>query len=134
MTKKEYLFALLFLVVGAAILVTGIIAGEAQSEEIARMERIERTINRTAEYFGYESMGIIDVYEISKRNGNIYDGPAVTKELFDRKNMEVPDNTFTVHFTDIDGVIVHKLYVFEGERKQPIMQQQIKQIYLYGTI
>ena len=134
MTKKEYLFALLFLVVSVTFLVTGVIVGEAQSAEIARIERIEQTINRTAQYFGYESLGVVDCYEVSKRNGNIYDGPAITKELFEQNGLTVPDNTFTTYFCEQDGVLIHKLYVFEGERTQPIMQQNIEQIYLYGTI
>ena len=136
MKRKEYLFALLFLVAIVTFLVTGVIVGEAQSAEIARIERIEQTINRTAQYFGYESLGVVDCYEVSKRNGNIYDGPAITKELFEQNGLSVPDNTFTTYFCERDGIMIHKMYVFEGERKltQPVMQQKIDKIYLYGTI
>lgn len=135
MKTKTYILGGLFLAVCVMLLTIGVIEGERQSAEIARIQRIERQLDRLAEYMGYESMGVVDIYEVSRRNGSIYDGPAVQHYLYEQNGLEYTENDFDFYFGELeDDVMVFKKVVYEGEVKEPIFEQKIEKIYLYAQI
>ena len=135
MKTKHYILGGLLLAVCVTLLTFGIIVGERQSAEAARIQRIERELDRVAEYMGYESMGVVDIYEVSRRNGSIYDGPAVQRYLYEQNGLEYTDNDFDFYFGEIeDDVMVIKKVVYEGEKKEPIFEQKIVKVYLYAQI
>lgn len=116
------------------ILLTAICIGGANAAERAKIERVERVLERTAEQSGYESLGVIDAYAISQRNGKTYDGPAVRAELFKRAGLEVPENCWAFTVGTLDGIMLIQLVVYEGEQKKPIFDQKVEKTYLYGVL
>lgn len=135
MKTKTYILGGLVLAVCVMLLTIGIIVGERQSAEAARIQRIERQLDRVAEYMGYESMGVVDIYEVSRRNGSIYDGPAIQRYLYEHNGLVYTDNDFDFYFGEIeDDVMVFKKVVYEGEVKEPIFEQKIVKVYLYAQI
>ena len=84
---------------------------------------------------GYESMGVVDIYEVSRRNGSIYDGPAIKRQLYEQSGVEYTENDFDFYFGELeDDVMVFKKVVYEGEVKEPIFEQKIVKVYLYAQI
>lgn len=135
MKTKTYILGGLFLALCVMLLTIGVIAGERQSAEIARIQRIEKQLDRLAEYMGYESMGVVDIYEVSRRNGSIYDGPAIKRQLYEQSGVEYTENDFDFYFGELeDDVMVFKKVVYEGEVKEPIFEQKIVKVYLYAQI
>ena len=135
MKTKHYILVGLFLAVCVMLLTIGVISGERQSAEIARIQRIEKQLDRLAEYMGYESMGVIDIYEVSKRNGSIYDGPAINRQLYEQIGAEYTENDCDFYFGELeDDVMIFKKVVYEGEKKEPIFEQKIVKVYLYAQI
>lgn len=135
MKTKTYILGGIILAVCVMLLTIGVIEGERQSAEIARIQRIEKQLNRIAEYMGYESMGVVDIYEVSRRNGSIYDGPAIKRQLYEQSGAEYTENDFDFYFGEIeDDVMVFKKVVYEGEVKEPIFEQKIVKVYLYAQI
>lgn len=116
------------------LLATAIYIGEANAAENERIARVERVLQRTAELSGYESLGVVDSYAISQRNGKLYDGPAIRAELFGRAGLEEPDNCWPFTFDTFDGVTFIKLVVYKGEQTEPIFQQEVEKVYLYGLL
>ena len=116
------------------LLATAICIGEANAAEREKIDRVERVLKRTAELSGYESLGVIDAYAISQRNGKTYDGPAVRAELFKRAGLEVPENCWAFTADTLDGIMLVKLVVYEGEQKEPIFDQKVEKTYLYGVL
>ena len=133
MTKKTFV-AIISAMVAFFLIATGIYIGGANAAENERVARVERVLQRTAELSGYESLGIIDAYAVSQRNGKVYDGPAVINELFTRNGLETPDNRWATTFDEFDGVLFIKLVVYKGEQTEPIFQQEVDKVYLYGVL
>lgn len=132
--KSENCFVLFMAIAAIALLATGIFIGEAQSAELERIDRIEDTLDRIAEQCGYINLGVIDAYAVSKENGYVYDGPAVRAALFERAGLESPENCWAFGLDEYDGAYLLKLVVYKGEQQEPIWQQEVDQVYLYGIV
>lgn len=131
--KKEAMVVISAMVV-ILLIATGIYIGEANAAELERISRVEGILNRTAGLSGYESLGVIDGYAISQRNGKTYDGPAIRDELFGRAGMEAPDNCWAFTLDTVDGITLIKLVVYKGEITEPIFDQEVEKVYLYGVL
>lgn len=116
-----------------AVFTTVIWIGEANSAERARIKRVEEALEKTAKTTGYESLGVIDGYTISKENGCIYSGPAIKAELARRAGIDL-NNSWSFTFGEESGIELLRLVVYEGEQKEPIFQQNVERIYIYGLI
>ena len=135
MKTKTYILGGIILAIFAISLVVGIVIGEQQTAELKMKERVELALERAAEYTGYESLGVVDAYEVSKRNNCIYDGPAIKRELFERNGLETPKNTLDFWFGETDdGVMLYKMVVYSDEAKEPLIREKVEKVYLYGQI
>lgn len=132
--KKEFFVVIISAMVAFTFVVTGMYIGGARAAENERISRVEVILSRMAELSGYESLGIIDSYAISQRNGKLYDGPAIRAELFGRKGLEEPENCWPFTFDTVEGITLIKLVVYKGEQTEPIFQQEIEKVYLYGLM
>jgi hypothetical protein len=135
MKTKNYILFGIFVVFVMAFLVYGITVGERQSAELAMKHRVEEALERAAKQTGYESLGVVDIYEISRRNGNLYDGPAIRQELFKQNGLDVPANAWSFWFGETDdGVLLYKLVTYKGEKTGSIFDMEVDKVYLYGEI
>ena len=135
MKTKTYILGGIILAIFAISLVTGIVIGERQTAELQMKERVELALERAAEYTGYESLGVVDGYAVSKRNGCIYDGPAIKQALFEQNGLETPKNTLDFWFGETDdGVMLYKMVVYSDEAKEPLIREKVEKVYLYGQI
>lgn len=132
--KRENYLVLVMAIVAIGLLATGIFIEEAQSAELDRIDRIEQTLDRIAEQCGYENLGVIDAYAVSKETGYMYNGPAVRAALFERASLEAPENCWAFGLDEYEGAYLVKLVVYKGEQKEPIWQQEVDQVYLYGVL
>ena len=131
--KKEYCLVLGAAIIVLTIMVFGICIGEIKSAELERICRVEEVLEETAGRAGYVNLGVIDGYAISRRNGKSYDGPAIRDELFGRVGLEVPENSWAFTAGEVDGVGLIRFVTYKGEMKEPITEQEVDQIYLYGV-
>lgn len=135
MKTKNYILFGLFLIIVIAFFIFGITAGEQQAAELAKKARVEEALERAAKQTGYESLGVVDIYEVSKRNGNLYDGPAIKRELFKQNGLDVPDNAWSFWFGETDdGVMLFKMVTYKGEKTGSIFDMEVDKVYLYGEI
>ena len=70
---RENKFTVVAAIVAIVLVMAGIFIGETKQAELEKIGRVERILNRTAELSGYKSLGVIDAYAISQRNGYTYD-------------------------------------------------------------
>ena len=131
--KKEYAFVIIMVVIVLAAFTAVIWVSEAHSAEQARIQRVEEQLKSVASVTGYESLGVIDGYAISKENGMLYDGPAIKAELAKRAGRNL-DNSWTFTFGEEQGVMLMRLVVYEGEITEPIFDQKVSKIYIYGSL
>lgn len=128
MKTKHYILGGIILTIFAISLVVGIVVGEQQTIELERKERVELALERVAEYTGYESLGVIDAYEV-------YDGPTIKLELFEQNGMEVPKNALDLWFGETDdGVMLYEILVYSDEAKKPLIREKVEKVYLYAQI
>lgn len=133
--KKQYVAMILFIAVSAIFLTVGIYMGEAQSAEIRRIERTIAILDRLEKTTGYKSLGVIDAYAVSQETGCIYDGKAIDERLFAQAGIEYSDNSFDFFIDETDDEVqIFKKIVYKGEQREPILQQEIEAIYLYGML
>lgn len=131
---RENKFTVVAAIVAIVLMMTGIFIGETKQAELEKIGRVERILNRTAELSGYKSLGVIDAYAISQRNGYTYDGPAVRAALFERAGMESPENCWVWTFDTFDGVTFMKIDVYNDDDTRPVTQREVIKTYLYGVI
>lgn len=131
--KRENAIVVIAAFLVLAVFTTVIWIGEANSAEQARIKRVEEALEKTAKTTGYESLGVIDGYAISKANGSIYSGPAIHAELARRAGIDLR-NSWSFTFGEESGIELLRLVVYEGEQKEPIFQQNVERIYIYGLI
>ena len=131
--KKEYTIVLLLAVAAIALMCVGICIGEMQSCKLDRINRVEDILERTAEQSGYVSLGVIDGYAISQRNGYTYDGPAIRDELFRRAGLEVPENSWAFDLGEQDGIYLVRFVAYKGSPREPVTEQEVDQVYVYGV-
>lgn len=125
-----------FIVLSAIFLTVGIIVGENQSQEIAMIQRTEAYLNNLCQMTGYKNLGIIDGYAVSQETGCLYNGRAVDERLFEQNGMAYTPNQwdFFISETD-DGATIWKKVIYKGdEPHEPILQQEVEAIYLYGML
>lgn len=132
--KKEYFIVVVSAMVVVVLLTVGIYVGKAKAAELERIGRVERALNRTAELSGCESLGVIDGYAVSQRNGKVYDGPAIRDELFGRAGLEAPENCWAFTLDTMEGITLIRLVVYKGEITEPVLQQEVEKVYLYGVL
>lgn len=133
--KKSNIIVAIFAAVAFLAIAMGIYFGEVQSAELSRIQRVEKALDRTAAITGYESLGVIDSFKVSKQNGSyIYDGQAIEAELARRAGRDLT-NSWTFTFGEENGVELIKLVVYKkGNGSKPIWEQEVDKIYLYGFI
>ena len=132
--KKEYTFVIVMAVIVLAAFTAVIWISEAQSSEQARVQRVEEQLKSVASVTGYESLGVIDGYAISKENGMLYDGPAIKAELAKRAGRNL-DNSWTFTFGEEQGIMLLRLVVYkDGEQTKPMFEREIEKTYLYGSL
>ena len=131
--KREYTIVLITLIASIILMGVGICVGENQTARIESIERVEDMLDRTAEHIGAISLGVIDGYAISKRNGYVYDGPAIREELFGRAGLEVPENSWAFDLGEREGIYLVRFVTYKGPMRQPITEQTVDQVYLYGV-
>ena len=131
--RREYAFVIIMAVIVLAAFTAVIWISEAQSSEQARVQRVEEQLKSVASVTGYESLGVIDGYSISKANGCIYDGPAIQAELAKRAGRDL-SNSWTFTFGEEQGVMLMRLVVYEGEKTEPVFDQKVSKIYIYGSL
>ena len=131
--KKSNIIVAIFAAVAFLAIAMGIYFGEVQSAELSRIQRVEEALDRTAEITGYESLGIIDSFKVSRQNGSIYDGPAIVDELERRAGRDLT-NSWTFTFGEENGIDLIKLIVYKTGKTDttPIWEQEIDKVYLYG--
>lgn len=131
---KKY-FVVATIVVALALMVTGIIVGSSHKER-DQIDRAKVILYNTAKEHGYVNLGVIDGTAISKRNGMIYDGPAIIKELFNRNGMITPENSWSFYdIGETEGVTLVRLVTYKGpvSRRTPRTQQRVDKVYVYGV-
>lgn len=133
METKKIVIAIIAMVVMVGLLITGISYAETKIGEMKERARMEEALEYLSQKTGWINLGTVDAYEISKKSGLMYDGPGILKELFERKGLSVPENHWIFHY-DFDGVTLNKLVVYKGPVTEPVWEQQIDEIYIYGTI
>lgn len=130
---------LVLITIVSILVVLGTVAGVSYAEskiiENKRRARVEEALERVAQETGYESLGIVDAYQVSQDAGYAYSGQAVMKALFERRGEEPPTNYWTF-LVDVDfgKTTIRKMVVYKGEVTEPIFEQEVDKIYLYGTI
>lgn len=132
--KKMILIAIV-LILGVLGTSVGVSYDVSKIMENKQRARVEEALERVAQETGYESLGTVDAYQVSRDAGHMYSGQAVIKALFERRGEEPPTNYWT-WLVDVDfgKTTIHKMVVYKGEPKEPIFEQEVDKIYLYGTI
>lgn len=132
--KKEYTFIVLMSIVTLVVMTIGICIGEAQAEKFRRIDRVNDVLERTAEQTGYVNLGVIDGTEISKRNGMLYDGPAIREELFGRAGLEVPENSWAFGIGECEGIYLVRYVVYKTDPHcKALSEQEVEATYIYGV-
>lgn len=134
--KKSNIIVTIFAAVAFLAIAMGIYFGEVQSAELSRIQRVEKALDRTAAITGYESLGVIDSFKVSKQNGScLYDGPAIVDELERRAGRDLT-NSWTFTFSEENGIDLVKLIVYKTGKTDttPIWEQEIDKVYLYGFV
>ena len=131
--KKENLFIIVAAIIVLVLLCIGVGIGEIQSSRLERIERVEDILDETARRCGYISLGVIDGTAISKKNGYMYDGPAIRAELFKRIGEEVPENSWAFDFGEKDGIYLVRFVEYKGQQHGAVMDQEIERTYIYGV-
>lgn len=111
----------------------GVSIGESLNNKFARIERVEDILDETARQCGYISLGVIDGTAISKKNGYTYDGPGIRAELFKRFGLEVPENYWAFELGEKEGIHLIRFVVYKGEQQEPVTEQEVDRIYIYGV-
>lgn len=122
-------------ILGILVTVVGVSYDVSKIMENKRRARVEEALERVAQETGYESLGTVDAYQVSRDAGYMYSGQAVMKALFERRGEEPPTNYWT-WLVDVDfgETVIHKMVVYKGEQTEPIFEQEVDRVYLYGTI
>ncbi len=132
--KKSNIFVIILAAVAFMAIAMGIYFGEVQSAELSRIQRVEEALDRTAAITGYESLGVIDSFSVSRQNGSwIYDGSAIEAELERRAGRDLT-NSWTFTFGEENGIELIKLVVYKGNSSKPKWEQEIETVYLYGFV
>ena len=111
----------------------GVGIGESLNNKFARIERVEEILDETARHCGYISLGVIDGTTISRKNGYMYDGPGIRAELFKRFGLEVPENYWTFELGEKEGIHLIRFVVYKGEQREPVTEQEVDRVYIYGV-
>lgn len=132
--KKMVIIAIV-LILGVLGTAVGVSYDVSKIMENKRRARVEEALERVAQETGYESLGTVDAYQVSRDAGYVYSGQAVMKALFERRGEEPPTNYWTF-LVDVDfgETTIHKMVVYKGEVTEPIFEQEVDKIYLYGTV
>ena len=131
--KRENAIVVILAALFVCVFITVVYIGETRATERARINDVETALERTAQISGYESLGVIDAYAISKANGSIYNGPAIHAELEKRAGREL-NNSWTFTFGEERGIQLLRLVVYKGQRTEPVFDQEIEKIYIYGSM
>lgn len=131
--KNEYVFIIVMAIAALIFMGIGICVGEMESDKLGRINRAEELLEEVAERGNHVSLGTIDGYAISRKNGKTYDGPAIREELFKRIGKDVPENSWAFELGEYEGIYLVRFVEYEGERHEPITEQTEKAVYLYGV-
>lgn len=135
MKTNQFVCIIIVLVVSMAFITMGIVVGENNTRDMRIKEMTEDYLSQYAKLAGCKSLGVIDAYEVSQETGCIYDGRRIEQRLFEQNGLEFEDNTFDFFVEETaNGVLIFRKVVYEGEQRQPIMQQPVKEVYLYGLM
>lgn len=132
--KKENIFVVVMAAIAIIVLTVAVCIGEAKSAELEKISRVEQVLDRTAKLSGYESLGVIDAYAVSKETGYVYNGPAVKEALFSRIGLEVPESYWVFTIEEFDGIALMKMVVYRDDDPRPLLQRDVEQVYLYGVL
>ena len=133
METRKIVIAIITAVIMIGLLITGISYAETKIGEMKERARMEEALEYLSQKTGWISLGTVDAYEISKKSGLMYDGPGILKELFERRGMSVPENHWIFRY-DFGGVTLNKMVVYKGPVQSPVWEQEVDEIYIYGTI
>ena len=65
----------------------------------------------------------------------VYDGPAIKRELFEQNGLEAPKNALALWFGETDdGVMLYEILVYNDEAKEPLIREKVEKVYLYAQI
>lgn len=131
--NKENVFVVIMAIIALVLICVGIGIGEMESTRIGKIERAEDVLSRTARQTGAISLGVIDGYAVSSRNGKSYDGPAIRAELFKQNGRDVPENCWAFGIGEHDGVYLVRLVTYKGQQREPVWQQEVDKVYVYGV-
>lgn len=132
--KNQNTVVVVMAIVVIVLFTIGISIGESINNKLARIERVEDILEDTAKQAGYVNLGVIDGSAISKRNGGYrYNGPAIRAELFKQFGLEVPKNSCAFELGEQEGILLVSLVVYKGEWQEPITEQEIEEVYIYGV-
>lgn len=126
---KKWIMIIVAMIV-LMITATGIAMAISQKNE---MDRCDQKIKALAEYTGMEYLGLVNVTDLSRNSGYMYDGSAVTAELLRRAGLDGNSDTWTFFLDEYRDLFICKLTVYEdGQEDIPTFQRKIKTEYLYG--
>lgn len=131
---RENKIVVISALMAVVLLFTGIYVGETRAAELERISRTERVLSELAERLGCESLGVIDGYSISQKNGYVYDGPAIRTELFKRIGWSAPENCWAYSLAEVYGISIIKLQVYADNDTRPMMQREVVKEYVYGVL
>ena len=132
MKDQNWITAVLVCILLAAAAV--VYYAEAEAIRQDRIEDATDILERTAQYMGVKSLGVIDPYEVSKKTGYAYYEPVILKALFERNGLQSPGvNTWTWHVDWQRGVEIRKVVVYETDPLDNRFANEVA-TYLYGEI
>ena len=132
--KKEYLVAIIAAIAALTFIMVGISYGEMINTRLNRIENVEDILYDIASRCGFISLGVIDGTSISKKNGMIYDGPAIRAALFERIGREVPENSYAFELGEKDGIYLVRFVEYKGKTQQgALWDQEVERTYIYGV-
>lgn len=132
MREQNWITAVLVCILLAAAAV--VYYAEAEAIRQDRIEYATDILERTAQYMGIKSLGVIDPYEVSKKTGYAYYEPVILKVLFEQNGLENPGiNTWTWHVDWQADVEIRKVVVYTADPLDNRFANEVA-TYLYGEI
>lgn len=128
---KKLIIILVLVTVSIVIIFGGAIA----ITKSVNMDRGERKIKELSEYTGMEYLGLINTDAVSKKDGYVYNGPAIAKEALKRAGLPEESDVWTIFVDEYSGVSIMKMTVYApGQEDVSLFKKKVLAEYLYGEV